>query len=74
MRQKTWTPYCNGHSTKARGYTKNGDFSGVSALAEGFHTIAVKEAIGDRVPGALAWNLFDIDAKFADVESTETCF
>jgi nicotinamidase-related amidase len=42
-------------------------------LAEGFRTIAVKEAIGDRVPGAMAWNLFDIDAKFADVESTETC-
>jgi N-carbamoylsarcosine amidase len=42
-------------------------------LAEGFRTIAVREAIGDRVPGAVAWNLFDIDAKFADVESTETC-
>ena len=42
-------------------------------LAEGFRTIAVKEAIGDRVPGAVAWNLYDIDAKFADVESTETC-
>ena len=42
-------------------------------LAEGFRTIAVKEAIGDRVPGAVAWNLFDIDAKFADVEGTETC-
>ena len=42
-------------------------------LAEGFRTIAVKEAIGDRVPGAVAWNLFDIDAKFADVETTETC-
>jgi nicotinamidase-related amidase len=42
-------------------------------LAEGFRTIAVREAIGDRVPGAVAWNLFDIDAKFADVESTDTC-
>ena len=42
-------------------------------LAEGFRTIAVREAIGDRVPGAVAWNLYDIDAKFADVESTETC-
>ncbi len=42
-------------------------------LAEGFRTIAVREAIGDRVPGAVAWNLFDIDVKFADVESTETC-
>lgn len=42
-------------------------------LAEGFHTIAVKEAIGDRIPGAVLWNLFDIDAKFADVETTQTC-
>lgn len=42
-------------------------------LAEGFRTIAVKECIGDRVPGAVAWNLFDIDAKFADVESVDTC-
>jgi N-carbamoylsarcosine amidase len=33
----------------------------------------VKEAIGDRVPGAVLWNLFDIDAKFGDVETTERC-
>ena len=42
-------------------------------LAEGFRTIAVKEAIGDRVPGAVAWNLFDIDAKFGDVCSVKDC-
>ena len=42
-------------------------------LAEGFRTIAVREAIGDRVPGAVAWNLYDIDAKFADVESVDHC-
>lgn len=42
-------------------------------LAEGFRTIAVREAIGDRVPGAVAWNLFDIDAKFADVEPVDRC-
>ncbi|QIB36429.1 isochorismatase family protein [Ancylobacter pratisalsi] len=42
-------------------------------LADGFRTIAVKECIGDRVPGAVAWNLFDIDAKFADVETVDTC-
>ncbi|TAM88771.1 MAG: isochorismatase family protein [Candidimonas sp.] len=42
-------------------------------IADGFHTIAVKEAIGDRIPGAVLWNLFDIDAKFADVETVETC-
>ncbi len=43
------------------------------ALADGFRPIAVKEAIGDRVPGAVLWNLFDIDAKFGDVETTERC-
>lgn len=42
-------------------------------LAEGFRTIAVRECIGDRVPGAVAWNLYDIDAKFADVESVDEC-
>jgi len=42
-------------------------------LADGFRTIAVRECIGDRVPGAVAWNLYDIDSKFADVESVDTC-
>ena len=42
-------------------------------LSEGFRTIAVRECIGDRVPGAVSWNLYDIDAKFADVESIDTC-
>ena len=42
-------------------------------LADGFRTIAVKECIGDRVAGAVAWNLFDIDAKFADVEPLSRC-
>jgi N-carbamoylsarcosine amidase len=31
----------------------------------------VREAIGDRVPGVVEWNLFDIDAKFGDVEPLE---
>ena len=42
-------------------------------LAEGFRPIAVKECIGDRVPGAVEWNLFDIDAKFGDVETLDRC-
>ncbi len=42
-------------------------------LADGFRTIAVKECIGDRVPGAVLWNLFDIDAKFGDVTPLEEC-
>lgn len=42
-------------------------------LADGFRTIAVRECIGDRVPGVVAYNLFDIDAKFADVHDVDTC-
>ncbi len=38
------------------------------AIAEGFRPIVVREAVGDRIIGAVEWNLFDIDAKFGDVE------
>ena len=38
------------------------------AIAEGFRPIVVRECIGDRVAGVVEWNLFDIDAKFGDVE------
>ena len=41
------------------------------AIAEGFRPIVVREAVGDRVPGVVEWNLFDIDAKFGDVEPLE---
>ena len=41
------------------------------AIAEGFRPIVVREAVGDRVPGVVEWNLFDIDAKFGDVEALE---
>ncbi|MHA6801036.1 isochorismatase family protein [Bounagaea algeriensis] len=40
-------------------------------IAEGFRPIVVEEAVGDRVDGVVAWNLFDIDAKFGDVEPLE---
>ena len=42
------------------------------AIAEGFRPIVVREAVGDRVPGVVEWNLFDIDAKFGDVEPLES--
>ena len=42
-------------------------------IAEGFRPIIVKECVGDRIPGAVAWNLFDMDAKFGDVETLDTC-
>lgn len=38
------------------------------AIAEGFRPIVVREGVGDRVAGVVEWNLFDIDAKFGDVE------
>jgi len=42
------------------------------AVAEGFRPIAVRECIGDRAPGTVAWSLYDIDSKFGDVESLDT--
>jgi maleamate amidohydrolase len=37
----------------------------------GFKTIIPEGTIGDRIPGVIAWNLFDMDAKFCDVEPLE---
>ena len=42
------------------------------AIAGGFRPIVVRECVGDRILGAVEWNLFDIDAKFGDVESLDT--
>ena len=42
--------------------------SAEDALWEGFRPIVVRECVGDRIHGAVEWNLFDIDAKFGDVE------
>lgn len=41
------------------------------AIAEGFRPIVVREAVGDRVAGVVEWNLFDIQAKFGDVEPVD---
>jgi N-carbamoylsarcosine amidase len=41
------------------------------AIADGFRPIIVRECIGDRIAGAVEWNLYDIDAKFGDVESLD---
>jgi N-carbamoylsarcosine amidase len=42
------------------------------AVGYGFRPIVVRECVGDRVAGVVEWNLFDIDAKFGDVEPLET--
>lgn len=42
-----------------------------ASFDHGFRTIVVREAVGDRSPTAHEANLFDIDARYADVESLE---
>ena len=41
------------------------------AIADGFRPIIVRECIGDRIAGAVEWNLYDMDAKLGDVEPLE---
>jgi nicotinamidase-related amidase len=43
------------------------------ALAHGFRPVAVKECVGDRIPAAVQYNLFDIEAKLGDVRTLEDC-
>jgi maleamate amidohydrolase len=43
----------------------------VDAISWGFRTIVPEECVGDRAPGPHAWNLFDMDSKYADVEPLE---
>lgn len=42
-----------------------------SAFNRGYHVIVPAEAVGDRSASAHAANLFDIDARYADVEPVE---
>ena len=41
----------------------------VDSMQNGFHTIVVEEAVGDRAQGPHEANLFDIDTKYGDVIS-----
>jgi nicotinamidase-related amidase len=43
----------------------------VDAISWGFRTIVPEECVGDRAPGPHAWNLFDMDSKYGDVEPLE---
>lgn len=43
------------------------------AKAHGFRPVAIRECIGDRIPAAVQYNLFDIGAKIGDVRSVEEC-
>lgn len=46
--------------------------SAEDCVSLGFRPIVVRDAVGDRAPGALEWNLFDLDAKVGDVETSES--
>lgn len=41
--------------------------SAEDAISEGFRPMVIRECVSDRIPEAVEWNLFDIDAKFGDV-------
>lgn len=41
------------------------------AVSYGFRPIIPEGTVSDRIPGAVEYNLFDLDAKFGDVESME---
>ncbi|MCS6874718.1 MAG: isochorismatase family protein [Pyrinomonadaceae bacterium] len=41
--------------------------SAVDSCQHGFHTIVVRDCVGDRLRSAHEANLFDLDAKYADV-------
>jgi nicotinamidase-related amidase len=43
----------------------------VDALQHGYHVLVSREAVGDRNPAAHEANLYDLDAKYADVVSVE---
>jgi nicotinamidase-related amidase len=43
--------------------------SAIDSLQYGFHTVVVRDGVGDRAQGPHEANLFDIDAKYGDVVS-----
>jgi maleamate amidohydrolase len=45
----------------------------LDALQHGFIPLVVRDAVGDRHPGPHEANLFDLQAKYADVISEQTC-
>ena len=43
----------------------------IDSMQHGFHTLVVREDVGDRARGPHEANLFDIDAKYADVVNVD---
>jgi maleamate amidohydrolase len=44
----------------------------VDAVSWGLRTIVPAECVGDRAAGPHDWNIFDMDSKYADVESLDS--
>jgi len=45
--------------------------SAIDSISRGFYTIVVEDAVGDRAEGPHQANLFDIDAKYGDVVTSQ---
>jgi len=69
----TWLRNNNADTVVIVGCTTSGCVraSAVDSLQSGYYTIVVREGCGDRADGPHEANLFDIDAKYADVVSTD---
>ncbi|WP_327011274.1 isochorismatase family protein [Dactylosporangium sp. NBC_01737] len=64
-----WLTACRADTVVIGGYSTSGCVraSAVDALQAGFRPMVVREACADRAPGPHEANLFDLDAKYADV-------
>ncbi|MEV0134479.1 isochorismatase family protein [Dactylosporangium sp. NPDC050688] len=64
-----WLAAARADTVVVGGYSTSGCVraSAVDALQHGFRPMVVREACADRAPGPHAANLFDLDAKYADV-------
>ena len=51
----------------SRSLTNSARASAIDSLQYAYHTVVVREAVGDRHPGPHEANLFDINAKYGDV-------
>lgn len=43
----------------------------MDAYCRGYNVIVVKDAIADRIAGAVHWNLFDMEMNFAEILSAD---
>ncbi|MGI5184850.1 isochorismatase family protein [Dactylosporangium sp. CA-152071] len=69
-----WLTAARADTVVIGGYSTSGCVraSAVDALQAGFRPMVVREACADRAPGPHSANLFDLDAKYADVVSLES--